>query len=158
MDVGRDLDISVRRGRSCGGTARARPLTTPALGLSGLDRHPNKCPLVREEPHWKVPSTTSALPYRAPQAERPLSGCDNYESKCRPGDQTARISGKAFQNSAAGNNVGIEDRENILRINDLCLWCARRAVAFAVISIGYRDPLQHKVHFGPKGVFEELLL
>jgi hypothetical protein len=26
-------------------------------------------------------------------------------------------------------------------------------VAFALISMGYRDPLQHEVHFGPKSGF-----
>jgi hypothetical protein len=35
------------------------------------------------------------------------------------------------------------------------LWCARRAVAFAAISMSYRDPLQYEVHFGPKSAFEE---
>lgn len=39
-----------------------------------------------------------------------------------------------------------------------CNWCARRAVAFAAISRGYRDPLQHEVHFGPKSAFEEMPL
>jgi uncharacterized membrane-anchored protein len=38
------------------------------------------------------------------------------------------------------------------------VWCARREVAFAAISIGYLDHLQHKVHFGPKGAFQELPL
>jgi hypothetical protein len=47
--------------------------------------------------------------------------------------------------------------ENIWRERycGLCRWCARRAVAFAAISMGYRDPLQHKVHFEPKSTFEE---
>jgi hypothetical protein len=29
------------------------------------------------------------------------------------------------------------------------------AVAFAAISMSYRDPLQHKMHFEPKSTFEE---
>ena len=35
-----------------------------------------------------------------------------------------------------GNNVGVESSRNTFRINDLCPWCARRAVAFAAISRG----------------------
>jgi hypothetical protein len=31
-------------------------------------------------------------------------------------------------------------------------------VAFVAISMGYRDPLQHKVHFEPKSAFEEMPL
>ena len=42
-----------------------------------------------------------------------------------------------------------------LRINGLCLWCARRAVAFVAISMGCLDMLMHKVHFQPKGTFGE---
>ena len=37
------------------------------------------------------------------------------------------------------------------------LWCARRAVAFFVISTGYRDPSQHKVHFRLKSTLEEAI-
>jgi hypothetical protein len=32
------------------------------------------------------------------------------------------------------------------------------AVAFVAISMGCRDPLQHKVHFEPKSAFEEMPL
>jgi hypothetical protein len=32
------------------------------------------------------------------------------------------------------------------------------AVAFGAISMGYRDPLKHKVHFEPKSTFEEMAL
>ncbi len=48
------------------------------------------------------------------------------------------------------------DRENIFRINDLFSWCARRALAFAVLSNGYEPASRHKVHFEAKGVFEEV--
>ena len=35
-------------------------------------------------------------------------------------------------------------------------WRARRAVAFFVISMGCRDPLEHKIRFQLEGVFEEV--
>jgi hypothetical protein len=34
------------------------------------------------------------------------------------------------------------------------LWCARRAVALVVISIGWRHLSSHKVHFRPIGAFQ----
>ena len=50
-----------------------------------------------------------------------------------------------------------ENRKNTLCINDLCLWCVRRAVAFVGVSIGYLDHLGNKVHFGASA-FEEMPL
>src|SRR5207248_2873678 len=38
------------------------------------------------------------------------------------------------------------------------LWCARRAVAFVAISMGYLDHLRSKVHFDPKSIFQEVPL
>jgi hypothetical protein len=35
-----------------------------------------------------------------------------------------------------------------------CLWCARRAVAFVVISIGCLGHLKYKVHFPPISAFQ----
>jgi hypothetical protein len=35
------------------------------------------------------------------------------------------------------------------------LWCARRAVAFAAISIGCLDHLSDRVHFKPKSTFQK---
>jgi hypothetical protein len=37
-------------------------------------------------------------------------------------------------------------------------WCARRAVAFAAISMGYLDHLRNNVHFGAKSAFGEAAL
>ena len=45
--------------------------------------------------------------------------------------------------------------ESTIRINGLCLWCARRAVAFAAISMGYQNQLKDKVHFDPKVQLEK---
>jgi len=44
-----------------------------------------------------------------------------------------------------------------IRINGLRLWCARRAVAFAAISMGCLDYVKYKVHFERKGTFEDAL-
>lgn len=37
-------------------------------------------------------------------------------------------------------------------------WCARRAVAFVVISSSYTKSLRNKVHFEPKSAFEGVTL
>jgi hypothetical protein len=41
-------------------------------------------------------------------------------------DQTGKICTEQNTDVRCGNNVGVEKRENIFRINGLCLWCARR--------------------------------
>jgi len=50
--------------------------------------------------------------------------------------------------------VGGENTKIYFRINDLCLWCARRAVAFAAISMGCQDLSNHKVQFKRKSTFQ----
>jgi hypothetical protein len=51
-----------------------------------------------------------------------------------------------------------KNRENTFRINILCLWCARRALAFVAISMGCKDLSRHKVHFDPESAFEKVTL
>lgn len=42
------------------------------------------------------------------------------------------------------------------RTTDSKIWCARRAVAFLAISMGWKNPLRHKVHLEPKSAFERV--
>ena len=57
-----------------------------------------------------------------------------------------------------GNNVGISLGETFFASMTYAAWCARRAVAFAAISIGYKDPPKHEVHFELKSAFEKVAL
>jgi hypothetical protein len=56
------------------------------------------------------------------------------------------------------NPRAISAKNAVISMLIVGLWCARRAVAFTAISMGYRDPLRHKVHFGRKSAFEEMEL
>jgi len=51
-------------------------------------------------------------------------------------------------------------REELLNTKGLNvgLWCARRAVVFIAISMSYKGLSNHKVHFEPKSVFQEVPL
>jgi hypothetical protein len=69
-------------------------------------------------------------------------------------DQTGKICANQILTFAVGNNVRVKDRENIFRINGLCLWCARRAEKMFVISMACRDGRKSEVHFPPIGAFQ----
>jgi hypothetical protein len=73
-------------------------------------------------------------------------------------DQTGKIT-RSKPNARCGQQSGNRKIVKIFFVSmAYCLWCARRAHAFVAISMGYRDPLQHKVHFGRKSSFEEMPL
>ena len=58
----------------------------------------------------------------------------------------------------ASNNVGVEIAKIFFVSIAYCPWCARRAIAFIAISTSYQGLSNHKVHFEPKSVFQEVPL
>jgi hypothetical protein len=62
--------------------------------------------------------------------------------------------GTATRDGAAGESGRAGERGALWRQLPSSVRVVRsEAVAFAAISMGYRDPLQHKVHFEPKSTF-----
>jgi hypothetical protein len=55
---------------------------------------------------------------------------------------------------AVSNNVGVEIAKIFFASVAYCLWCARRAIAFIVISMSWRDSSNKKVHFRSKSTFQ----
>lgn len=153
-------------GRSSGGSATTFPTSRLFYDISnltheGLHRHEAVRVLkeARRFLRWATP-----LPSRVEMVVFAGRGSnkDATTARASTAPRRARSNGEDYAEQklalAVSSNVGVEIAKIFFASIAYCLWCARRAVAFPAISMGYHDPLQHKVHFEPKSAFEEIQL